>query len=52
MRLHQDALIYSALLDSGQHVAHELSRGRCAWLHVIRGELTLDDLILTKGRSC
>ncbi len=49
LRLHQDALIYSALLDSGQHVAHELSQGRCAWLHVVRGEVTLGDVILTAG---
>jgi hypothetical protein len=49
MRLHQDAVIYSALLDPGQHVAHELSRGRCAWLHVVRGELMLDGVVLTTG---
>lgn len=49
MRLHQDALIHSALLDSGQHVVHALSRGRCAWLHVVRGEVMLDDVVLARG---
>ncbi len=49
LRIHQDALICSALLDSGQHVVHELSRRRCAWLHVVRGEVTLGDVVLTTG---
>jgi quercetin 2,3-dioxygenase len=49
LRLHQDALIYSALLDSGQHVIHELSQGRSAWLHVVRGQVTYGDLTLTEG---
>jgi redox-sensitive bicupin YhaK (pirin superfamily) len=35
--LHQDVLVYSALLDPGQHVVHELAPGRSAWLHVVRG---------------
>jgi redox-sensitive bicupin YhaK (pirin superfamily) len=38
-----------ALLDSGQHVVHELSQGRRAWLHIVEGEVTLDDVVLTTG---
>lgn len=49
LRLHEDALIYSALLDSGQHVVHELSHGRCVWLHIVQGEVSLDGVILTQG---
>jgi quercetin 2,3-dioxygenase len=49
LRIHQDALVYSALLDDGQHVVHELSPGRSAWLHVVQGEVTLGDLVLTQG---
>jgi redox-sensitive bicupin YhaK (pirin superfamily) len=49
LRIHQDALIYSAMLDPGQHVVHELSQGRKAWLHLVRGEITLGDLILRTG---
>jgi quercetin 2,3-dioxygenase len=49
LRIHQDALICSALLDPGQHVAHELASGRCAWLHVVEGEVIFGDLILTAG---
>jgi quercetin 2,3-dioxygenase len=49
LHIHQDALIYSATLDSGQHVVHELSEGRSAWLHLVQGEATLGDLVLTTG---
>jgi redox-sensitive bicupin YhaK (pirin superfamily) len=49
LRIHQDALIYSALLDPGQHVIHELSPGRSAWLHLLQGEVTLGDIVLCTG---
>ena len=49
LHIHQDALIYSALLNPGQHVVHELSPGRSAWLHLVQGEVTLGDLILSTG---
>jgi redox-sensitive bicupin YhaK (pirin superfamily) len=49
LRLRQDALIYSAMLDPGQHLIHELSPGRCAWLHVVHGEVTLGDDVLVAG---
>ena len=49
LRIHQDALVYSAMLDPGQHVIHELTHGRSAWLHVVEGEVTLGDAVLTTG---
>jgi redox-sensitive bicupin YhaK (pirin superfamily) len=49
LRVHADALLYSAILDPGQHVVHELAQGRSAWLHVVQGELTLGDIVLTAG---
>jgi hypothetical protein len=49
LRIHQDALVYSALLDPGKHVVHELSPGRSAWLHLVRGEVVLGDVVLTTG---
>lgn len=49
LHLHQDALLYSALLDPGQHVVHELAPGRSAWLHVVGGEATLDGVALKIG---
>jgi redox-sensitive bicupin YhaK (pirin superfamily) len=49
LRIHPDALMYSALLDRGQHVVHELVVGRSAWLHLVRGEAALGDLVLGTG---
>ena len=49
LHVHQDALLYSALVCSGQHLVHELFRGRSAWLHLVQGEVTLDDVNLTSG---
>lgn len=49
LRLRQDAGIYSALLERGQHLVHELLPGRGAWLHVVHGQLSLDDLVLSTG---
>lgn len=47
--IQQDALLYSALFDAGQHVVHELTPGRSAWLHVVQGEAALGDLDLAAG---
>ena len=49
LRIHQDALMYSAMLDPGQHVVHELSQGRRAWLHIVQGEVNLGDVVLSAG---
>jgi redox-sensitive bicupin YhaK (pirin superfamily) len=49
LRILQDAFIYSSVLDPGHHLIHELLPGRSAWLHVICGEATLQDMVLTQG---
>jgi len=49
LRILQDALIYSSIVDPGHHLIHELSPGRRAWLHVVEGEATMQDIILTQG---
>jgi len=49
LRTHQGAVIYSAVLDPGQHLIHEFSPQRSAWLHVVRGDATLGDVVLTTG---
>ena len=49
LRIHQDALVYSSILDTGHHVFHELLPGRTAWLHVVHGETTLHGVVLTQG---
>src|ERR1043165_3532779 len=46
LRLGQDTCIYSALLEPGQHVVHELAPAHAAWLHVVQGEVTLDTFVL------
>lgn len=51
LRIHQDAVIHSSMLEPGQHLVHELSPQRSAWLHVVRGELTLGGHLLTAGDS-
>lgn len=49
LRLLHDAVVCSSVLDPGRHLVHELFPGRSAWLHVIFGEATLDDLVLAQG---
>lgn len=49
LQVHQDALLYSAILDRGQHIIHELSQERVAWLHVVHGSVTLGETTLTTG---
>ena len=49
LRIRQDTLIYSSLLDPGQHVVHQLSPARRAWLHVVEGEAALGEDVLTTG---
>lgn len=49
LSIHQDALVFSALFDPGTHVAHELGPGRSAWLHVVVGEATLGEVVLSAG---
>lgn len=49
LRICQDTLVFSALLDRGQHVVHALSPGRTAWLHLVQGAVSLGDEVLTTG---
>jgi redox-sensitive bicupin YhaK (pirin superfamily) len=49
LRIHQDSLIYSSILDPGHHLVHELLPMRSAWLHIMHGEATLNDIVLTQG---
>jgi len=49
LRIHQDALIFSSILDPGHHIFHELLPGRSVWLHVVSGEARLNDVVLTRG---
>ncbi len=50
-RIHEDAVMFSALLDRGQHIVHEVTSGRSAWLHVVAGEVAIGDFVLTAGEG-
>lgn len=45
----QDASIYAALLDGDERVEHTVAAGRNAYVHVARGELTLNGQPLKAG---
>jgi redox-sensitive bicupin YhaK (pirin superfamily) len=47
--IEQDVHIYSTFINKGNHMIHELSPGRDAWLHVVKGHISLDDLQLYTG---
>ena len=49
LRLCQEVLVHSALLDPGQHIVHQLLPRHSAWLHLVEGEVTLGDVVLTRG---
>lgn len=49
LRIRQDALVFSAMLDRGQHVVHALLDRRGAWVHVVHGQVVLDGVILAAG---
>ena len=47
--VHQDADLYLAALDPGAVVEHALARGRCAWVQVVRGGVTVSGAELGEG---
>lgn len=65
--IHQDARIYAALLEGAERAQHSLAPGRNAYVHVVRGKLTVNgspleagdalkassiaDIVLEKGES-
>ncbi len=49
LRVQGEEVLHSAMLARGQHVVHALAAGRSAWLHVVTGEVTLGDDVLTAG---
>lgn len=49
LRSDHDARVYSALLEPGQHVVHEMAVGHCAWLHLIDGAVSVGELMLYTG---
>lgn len=49
LRIHQDALVYSSILDTGHHLFHELLPGRSAWLHIVNGVAAMNGTLLMQG---
>ncbi|MSU61280.1 MAG: pirin family protein [Pedosphaera sp.] len=47
--IHQDADLWLAKLEMGNHVRHDLQSGRHAWIHVAEGELALNGERLMAG---
>ena len=49
LTIHQDVDMYSAVLESDDHVEHPLAPGRHAWVHVVRGRVELNGSALSAG---
>ncbi|GBG04034.1 quercetin 2,3-dioxygenase [Azospira sp. I13] len=47
--IQQDALLLAAHLEAGESVSHALAPGRLAYVHVIRGQLSLNGQALAAG---
>lgn len=47
--IHQDAAIYASILTGSDSLKHELAPKRIAYVHVIRGELTVNGVALKGG---
>jgi len=47
--VHQDAALYVARLEAKASVSHELAKGRGAWIHVARGDVSLNGTALSAG---
>ncbi|MBL0143050.1 MAG: pirin family protein [Betaproteobacteria bacterium] len=47
--IHQDALVFAALLDGAETAVHALAPGRKAYVHVARGEVTVNGQPLSAG---
>lgn len=47
--IHQDALLYSAILGEGESVEHQLAPGRGAWVQLARGTIELNGRTLQQG---
>jgi len=49
LTIHQDALIYAAVLDEGDKLSYSLNSGRKAWVQIVRGSLDLNGEWLRTG---
>ncbi|QAU34899.1 pirin family protein [Janthinobacterium sp. 17J80-10] len=47
--IHQDASIYASILGGADQLSHALAPGRLAYVHVIRGQVTVNGTALSTG---
>ena len=47
--IHQNAAIYATIMAAGDSLKHELATGRTAYVHVIRGDVTVNGTALKGG---
>ena len=47
--VHQDVLIYASILNEGDKLEYNLAESRCGYLHVARGNVTVNGLELKSG---
>jgi redox-sensitive bicupin YhaK (pirin superfamily) len=47
--IHQDASLYTTLLEPGERVSHDLRPGRHSWVQVARGSVDLNGQTLSEG---
>ncbi|MFT5645286.1 MAG: redox-sensitive bicupin YhaK (pirin superfamily) [Janthinobacterium sp.] len=47
--IHQDGALYASIMAPGQRLEHALAPERSAYIHLIRGKLTVNDLQLEAG---
>lgn len=51
LTVHQDATLYSSLLEAGEMLAHPLKAGRGAWLQLVRGRVAVNGEKLAAGNG-
>jgi quercetin 2,3-dioxygenase len=49
LEIQQDVEMYSTLINKGNHMIHEMKPGRVAWLHVVKGRVQANGLLLSTG---
>lgn len=49
LKIHQDARLYTTILDEGQSVDYSLAPGRGAWIQVARGRVEVNGVSLAAG---
>jgi len=49
VKIHQDANLYSSLIDGGKKLEYALDKNRYAWIQVARGSLRANEVLLQAG---